>query len=105
MDNKLFYRFMDKEQRNRFLSLIASNVGTSGYGFGLEFRGLENSLKADNARGDLISHVGPMARGEWELRGPAVELDMFFIASAREGFDRLRQRLWEIASQFGAGQY
>lgn len=96
---KLTYRFPDITHRDRFLKLIASNVGEYGYGFGLEFRGLEFSLEKPNGRGDIHCHISN-ARGDWTLRDATVEIDMGFIAMHRENIERLRERLWEIAGQF-----
>jgi hypothetical protein len=102
---ELSYRFPNKQSRNRWLSLIAQNVGTSGYGFGLEFDGLEFSLESDNSRGDLVSHVPPKAKGHWELAGSCVKLDVSFIAAHRPNFDHLQGRLFELACQFGGSRY
>ena len=99
---ELEYQFPNKEARNNFLQLIAMNVGQFGYGFGLEFDGLEHALERVDARGDLISHVPPRAKGEWRLTRTGVVLDMAFIAATRENFEHLRARLAEIAGQFGA---
>lgn len=99
----LRYTFPNREQRNRFLKLIAMNVGQYGYGFGLEFEGLEFSLEQADGRGDLVSHSPPRAKGKWELRGPVVELDCTFFAG-QDGFEKKREKIWDIACQFGASR-
>jgi hypothetical protein len=98
---ELSYQFPSKETRNHFLRLIAMNVGEHGYGLGLEFDGLEYSIERSDARGDLISHIGNKARGEWRLASTRVVLDMGVIAQHRDNFEKLRSRLAEIAAQFG----
>jgi hypothetical protein len=98
---ELEYQFPNKEARNNFLQLIAMNVGQFGYGFGLEFEGLEYALERPDARGDLISHVAPRAKGEWRLTRTGVVLDMAFIAATRDNFEKLRAKLADIAAQFG----
>ena len=96
----LKYRFPDLENRNRFIRLIAMNIGEYGYGFGLEFRGIEYTIEKPNGHGELISHIGN-AKGSWKLIGSSLELDCTFIAMHRENFEKLRERLWEIAERFG----
>jgi hypothetical protein len=101
---ELTYRFPNNEARNRWLRLIAQNVGTAGYGFGLEFDGLEFSLNSDNGRGDLVSHVPKKAKGSWKLEGTRVVLDVTFIAAHRQNWDNLRTRLFDLANQFGGAR-
>jgi hypothetical protein len=102
---KTSYTFPDVEQRTRFLNLIAMNLPSPyGYGFGLEFRGLEFSLKSERGSGDLRDHVG-RAAGTWTLQGHrTIEIDWQLIANARPNFDGLCEKLWELAKQFGAGR-
>ncbi len=102
---ELKYRFPSRVARNRWLSLIAQNVGNAGYGFGLEFEGLEFSLDSNVGRGDLVSHIPPKAKGHWELTGSCVALDVSFIAANRPNFENLRSRLFELANQFGGSRY
>ncbi len=103
MSSTLTYSFPNREQRNRFLSLIAANVGEYGYGLGLTFEGLEYRLDHADGRGDLISDAGKRAKGSWTLRGNTVELDVAFIAASRDSWEKTREKIWEVASQFGAG--
>ena len=103
MENMVL-RFQTRENRNRYLNLIAMNMPSdSGYGFGLEFEGLETAINQSSARGRLIAHRGQKAIGAWEIEGDTVTLDFGFIATHTDGVERLRERLWEIACQFGAG--
>jgi hypothetical protein len=96
------YSFPNRENRNRFLSIIAMNVGEYGIGLGLEFVGLEYALERADAHGRLISHIGDRAAGEWRLAGSDVVIELGMIAVARDNLDRLRKTLAEQAANFGA---
>jgi hypothetical protein len=103
MSSTLRYNFPSRDQRNHFLGLIAQNIGAHGYGFGLEFEGIEYKLEHSTGQGSLISHMPPRAKGDWYLReNNVVELDVAFF-QGRPNFEKTRTRIWEIACQFGAG--
>ena len=95
------YQFPNREQRNRFLSIIAMNVGEYGIGLGLNFEGLEHSLERNEANGRLISEIGGRAAGGWRLGSDDVTIELGQIPQGGRDMDRLRRTLAEQASNFG----
>jgi len=99
---KTQYSFPNRQNRNAFLKLLDMRVGEYGLGLGLEFEGLEFALERNEARGDLVSHVPPKAKGKWHMNGNEVIIEWDFIANHRDSFEKLRDRVWETAGTFGA---
>jgi len=104
---KLAVRFSSKDTRNAFVKLFAQNVPGPGYGYGMEFEGLEYGLESDHATGRIVRHRGMKgaAAGEWELSSTGVRLDLGYIAHVDpHAADLMRARMRDVAASFGGEQ-